>query len=243
MKSLLLALQFLTIIRFKNSLQFEPFHFASALRWFPIAGILIGTLQWICAKTGYFFGVSAQLTAIVTVAAGYIITGGLHLDGLADVADGFGAGRDRHSVLRIMKDDRLGVFAVGAIVFAIVARIAVSYELIRENNLEPVILAPIISRALLPITMTLLPYARNQGTGFAFSKGKILSHALPAFITGLFFATAINRQGAAYSLLAAAILSILFSAYVFYRIRGYTGDTLGCQIEISEIGILFAALR
>src|SRR5438046_2470937 len=113
-----LALQFLTIFRIQANLSYRPEDFSSSLRWFFLIGLLIGGLQWTLAWAALKFHWPIDLSALLIVILGIIVTGGLHLDGLADTVDGFGAGRNRESVLRIMKDERTGVFGIAAIVLS-----------------------------------------------------------------------------------------------------------------------------
>src|SRR5512145_1363019 len=117
---LVTALRTLTILPVPGS---DASDMSRALPWFPLVGCLLGFLLWGLA---WGFGFMAVFwpggTALVVVAASAILTRGLHLDGLADWADGFGGGRDKERTLAIMKDSHVGAFGVIALIIVLIAR-------------------------------------------------------------------------------------------------------------------------
>ena len=137
MRSILLAFQFLTIFRISKRIEFQPQDFLSSLRWFFVIGLFIGVVQWGFSNLLLKFHFPSDVSALLIVIAGVILTGGLHLDGLADVADGFGAGHDRDSVLRIMKDERTGVYGIAAIVLGLIAKILAFVYVFNWESLSP----------------------------------------------------------------------------------------------------------
>jgi adenosylcobinamide-GDP ribazoletransferase len=158
------------------------------------------------------------------------------MDGLADTADGFFSARPRDKILEIMKDSRTGVMGVIAVVFVILLKFSLLISLALPYRFGIIMLMPLAGRCSLVIMMTALPYVRSEG-GLAtvFSSGKTSLNVLwvSAF---LIFAGWIALQGIG---LAACLISligaVLFSLYCFFKIGGYTGDTLGAMCEITEI--------
>ncbi|MCI0411274.1 adenosylcobinamide-GDP ribazoletransferase [bacterium] len=240
MNSFLLALQFLTVIRIPRMVDYRPEDFSSSLRWFFLIGLLIGSIQWILSWAGLKYHFPVDLLAPLVLVAGLILTGGLHLDGMADSADGFGAGTDRESVLRIMKDDRIGVYGIAAIVLTLYVKIiAISYVL-KAGQVCVILLSPMLCRALLSVTCTLLPYARSEGTGKAFAEGNFFKHAFPSLFLCVAIQFSFFRFPGLYVFGIVCLVGLLFWGYCYGRIRGFTGDTLGAQCEVTEIAALLS---
>jgi adenosylcobinamide-GDP ribazoletransferase len=240
MKSFLLALQFLTIVRIQKNADYLSGHFLSSLRWFFLIGLLIGAVQWIFCWIALKFYFPFDVLAPLLVIIGIVTSGGLHLDGVADTADGFGAGNDRESVLRIMKDDRTGVFGIAAIFLTLYLKILAFTHAAKWESLDVVLIAPMLSRGLVAVTCTIFPYARAVGTGKAFAGGSFFKHALlPLLFCGMTAAYFLKAKGL-YLFGIAIFITFLFDFYCYGRIRGFTGDTLGAQIEFCEIITLFA---
>jgi len=128
MRSFLIALQFLTRIKVASRLTWSDVDFGRAVVWFPAVGLLIGLLTALARGLtgGLFF---PFLSAVLTVACWYFLTGGLHSDGLMDAADGIYSGRDRKLSLEIMNDSCVGANGVAAFVFVILLKVACVGEL------------------------------------------------------------------------------------------------------------------
>ena len=171
MRALPLAFQFLTILPLPRETEYRPQDFAHSLRWFFLVGLFVGSLQFFTALLLNRLHVPYAWSSMIVVALGIVISGGLHIDGVADVADGFGAGSSRDSILRIMSDQRLGVFAVSAIFLLLYTKIQVTREVIAEDRLQALLIAPVIARSLLAAICTLVPYAKEQGKGKLFAAG------------------------------------------------------------------------
>jgi adenosylcobinamide-GDP ribazoletransferase len=240
MKSFWLALQFLTVIRGRSSIHYSQGHFSNSLLWFFVIGLFIGSMQWILGVVLLKYFVPVHLAALLVLIFGILISGGLHLDGVADTADGFGAGMDRDSVLRIMKDDRIGVYGITAIFLNLSAKGIATLGVLNSGHLDALWISPMLSRALLPVTCCILQYARQEGTAKAFSSGNFWRHALPSLvISGVLCGYFSHSRGLLIFAITAGV-AFLFSLYCFLRIRGFTGDTLGAQNELAEITALFA---
>jgi adenosylcobinamide-GDP ribazoletransferase len=234
-KPLLAAIQFLTIIPFPKSFVSGEKDLEKSVTFFPIVGLLIGL---IIAAIDYVIGfiLPPYPASAITVIALTGISGGLHMDGLADTADGFFSARPRDKILAIMRDSRTGVMGVIAVVFLILLKFSLLISLALPYRFGIIMLMPLAGRCSLVIMMTALPYVRSEG-GLAtvFGGGKTSVNVLwvSAFlvVAGWISLNGIGLAACFFSLIGA----VLFSLYCFRKIGGYTGDTLGALCEITEI--------
>ncbi|MGH7389798.1 MAG: adenosylcobinamide-GDP ribazoletransferase [Candidatus Rokuibacteriota bacterium] len=235
MSGLVLAAQYLTIVPLGRS----PTHEGAAGRsaaWFPVVGLGIGlTIVVVERVTGRIF--PTLLAALLTVTAWKLLTGGLHLDGLADCLDGL-AGRDPEQRIRIMRDGRIGAFgAVGLILFLLMEVVAVA-ELTAVLRWRALLAAPAVARALPPLLARWFPPARPDGHGAAFAAG-VQPVAVPLAL-GLAALLALGALGlVGIVALAAAALAALAVAWLMAgRLGGITGDVHGAAVEIAELTVL-----
>jgi len=235
MNPLLAAIQFLTVIPFPKSFVAGEKELEKCAPFFPIVGLLIGL---IVAAVDHLIGfiLPPFPASVITVIAMTGISGGLHMDGLADTADGFFSSRPRDKVLEIMRDSRTGVMGVIAVVFVIALKVSLLMSLPLPFRFGIVMLMPLAGRCSLVVMMAVLPYVRSEGgLATAFGKGKswlsVLWSAVFLVVTGWIAAQWIGTAVCLSSILIAA----LFSVYCFRKIGGYTGDTLGAICEITEI--------
>lgn len=224
------SVSFLTIIRLKS----DDFDAPGAAHCFTLAGMLVGALS---AFVFYLLkdNVPPVYTAFAVTLFLALITGGLHLDGLADTCDGLFSGRSLSRKLEIMKDSRTGAMGVIAIVLAVSGKIAALSQI---NSVLAVFLAPSLGRFAVLFPMYFLPYAREEGTAGAFRKDftlELFYQGIPLLIIGLFV-------GIKVWIITIFIFSISAALVVRYYKRvigGYTGDMLGCICELSETLMFF----
>ena len=147
--------------------------FSDSLIWFPPVGLLLGLALW-CAGALWerFVGTGwAAGGAVVLMALQILLTRALHLDGLADLADALGSGREREKRLRIMKDPHVGSFGVIAIGIDLLAKWAALERLLLVGALPVLIPVCLISRGVMVMLMARLPYARmGERNGQTFSE-------------------------------------------------------------------------
>jgi adenosylcobinamide-GDP ribazoletransferase len=242
MKPLLAAIQFLTVIPFPKSFTGGEKELEKCMPFFPVVGLLIGI---IIAAFDHVMGfIFPPLPAsVMTVIAMTGISGGLHMDGLADTADGFFSARPRERVLEIMRDSRTGVMGVLGVVFVIVLKVSVLISLFPPLRPGIIVLMPLAGRCSFVVMMTALPYVRREGgLATAFGVGKSWLNVLwtSAFLLAAGWLAG-HWMGLAASF-SALLMAALFSVYCFRKIGGYTGDTLGAGCEITEIIPAIAAL-
>jgi cobalamin 5'-phosphate synthase/cobalamin synthase len=239
MKSLAAAVSFLTRLPVGRLVSFDAADVARSAGWFPLVGLLIGA---ICAAAAFLLRghLPPALVAVIAIALDALLTGALHFDGLADTADGFGGGKDREHVLRIMRDHAIGSYGGTALALLVVFKAAAYSALLAGGRWLPaMLLTPAIGRWSILLLTAALPYARET-TSVVREMGK------SALIWGtviLAAATGASRLWCAGAAAAAAILvSALFGLYCRHKIGGITGDTLGANVELCECAALAAFL-
>jgi adenosylcobinamide-GDP ribazoletransferase len=232
-----LALTFLTVLPWPWPGRAEPRDLARSLFWFPWVGALLGLAYW-----GLFLGLvqilpspaAAALLLAVTVWA----TGGLHLDGLADTADGLGGSRPEDR-LRIMKDSRLGAFGAVTLGLALILKFAFFLSWADKGLGMSFSLYPVFSRWGMVLLAFLSPYARPEGgLGQAMTQevdGRVL---VGGTASGLALALALAGPAGVLLLGVTGGLVWLLSLYFRQKLGGVTGDVLGANNEILEIMLL-----
>ncbi len=230
------ALEFLTVLPLQTSHEFRPH---AMVPFFAAAGLIIGALVSLLDTLSAMV-LPQMAAAALDVILLAIISGGLHLDGLADTADGLYGGRSRQKALDIMKDSRVGAMGAIALVLCLATKWAAVAGLEHHRQLW-LLLAPAYARGGVLFALSGLPYCRPEGgTGsdFFHQRPKIYHHlglaaVMAASALAGFQALAVN---AGYLLLLGAIL-----LYYRRKLGCITGDMLGALIEILETGLLLAA--
>jgi len=235
MKRFLAALQFLTIVPLPRRFAPDEEALGGALAFFPLVGLLIGALVAL-ADAALSRLLPLAVTSVFTVILLVAASGALHLDGLADTADGFFSSRPRERILAIMKDSRTGPMGVFAIASVLVLKVVLVASLESPFRWWVLLLMPLAGRAALLVQFTLLPYARPEG-GLASlfhsrrSRGHLVWAAALLLGAGTWAGGLAGLCAAGLSLLFA----LLFAAYCRRKIGGLTGDTLGAACELTEI--------
>lgn len=238
----LVAVQFLTRAPIPALPDYRPDWTARSARYFPLVGALVGA-----ASGGVFLVAgllwSPWLAALLAVAAGVLITGAFHEDGLADAFDGLGGGGTPARRLEIMKDSRIGVFGALALGLTLAVRIAALAELSPGIGAAVLIAAHAGGRAAAVTAMRLLPYAgdpdraRASPVADGVTSGEVvvaLGFALLALVPALLLAPA----AAAAALAAGATCALLIALAARRGIGGWVGDTLGATEQLFEVGFL-----
>lgn len=213
--------------------------------WFPAVGALIGGtlgLTWWCAARVW----SGPVAAGLVVAADLACTGMLHLDGLADTADGILPHLDRPARLRVMAEPTVGAFALGVVTVVLGLRWAALASLTPDATLLAALWCA--SRTLMAVGAGAVPYARADGLATALlaeggaRRWRWIGVGGVALSTGLAFAG--GHPAATVSVLAALLAGTGVLALAARRLGGFTGDVLGAAGIVAEtVGLLVAAAR
>lgn len=243
--SFLVSLRFLTRlpVPFVRTLDTPPL--SAAMGMFPVAGAVIGALTGTALVTAQQLGLATMFAAICAVALGLLITGALHEDGLADVADGFGGGINTEHRLAIMRDSRIGAFGALALGLALMAKVALYAELQQFTAWQAVALvacASAFSRALVVDMLWATRPARRDGLSvMAGRPGRfttLLALGLGGIGAGFGAAFVLSPAHAVLALVAGGIATAAVRGIAMSKIGGQTGDVCGAAQVVSEIAML-----
>ena len=205
----------------------------SAWSW-PLVGAAVGAVAGMVFWLAQWLGLPPMLAAVTAVVAGTLATGGLHEDGLADLADGFGGGRDKAQVLEIMRDSRIGSYGALALGFALLIRVLALASLSPCSGVWALIGLAAASRAGLPLALHALPSARPDGLGKSAS-GVTLSASLIALGLGFAALWPLGLRAAMGVAAVMAAVSLGLGLWARARIGGQTGDVLGATSLAGEL--------
>jgi adenosylcobinamide-GDP ribazoletransferase len=237
---LLAAARYLTIVPIPGAAPGRASAFGGAAVWFPVIGLGLGAvLVGVDRVTALLF--PSLLAALLTVTAWKLLTGGLHLDGLADSLDGL-AGRDSAHRLAIMRDSRIGAFGAMGLILVLLLEIVAVSELSPGLRGRTLLIVPVIARATPPLLVRLFRPARSEGLGAAFSASVDWWAAPVALAFAVAVALgALQTLGVLVFALSVAC-AVALAWFIVSRVSGITGDVLGAAIEVAELtGLLTAS--
>lgn len=208
--------------------------------WFPVVGALLGLA--VAAGDRLASAVFPPLpAALLTLMLWKILTGGLHLDGVADCLDGLG-GRDREHRLAIMRDSRIGTFGVAGLLFVLLLGLLAIAELPAAVRSGALVAAPAVARVAPGLLGCLHPAARAEGLGAAFQACLRPGRVAVAAAVGLGVAAlTLGAVGVAAAAAALAVAAAL-GRFMARRLGGITGDVHGAAVEAAELVVLLAVI-
>ncbi|HIO96346.1 MAG TPA: adenosylcobinamide-GDP ribazoletransferase [Leucothrix sp.] len=236
-KAFLLALSLLTRLPVANINNIQAQDSGRSALFYPFIGLIIGVL--ITLPLMVFGTTPALLMAAILVTLWAVITGALHLDGLADSADGWLGGMgDKEKIQTIMKDPRVGTAGVVAIVCLLLLKVSAVTALLQSNSIFLIVVAPLIARAMILILFMTTPYVNDKGMA------QEIIETLPRETAGWIVAICL-LLGALTSFWATVLVFLgfwLLRRLMLKLLDGCTGDTAGATVEISEVLWLTAAV-
>lgn len=242
LRSFSVAFRFLTIFPFLSLAGDDTDYFGAARYYFVIVGLVVGCFAAICALI-LEAAASSLVSSIVLALLLSFVSGFLHMDGLADTADGFLSSRNRERCLEIMKDSRIGVMGATFICAVLLLKSAAIFSLAEQDLVGGLVCAAVAGRTAMVVAMYFLPYARPEGgLGLLFNTSEntfaapLISILLLLFVVIFLLSSKLLVVGCAFLLIL-----MIFSAWCRKKIGGFTGDTLGCLCELMETGVLLAA--
>jgi adenosylcobinamide-GDP ribazoletransferase len=237
MRLFLIAFQFLTIIPLPFTIRCEKDDLGRSTAFFPLVGLLIGgglvAANWLLSPWFARPLCDALLITLVT-----LITGALHLDGLADVCDGLAARGSRERFLAIMKDSQVGAIGAVGLVLVLLLKWQALVAVPTELKWQALLLFPALTRFGQVLTMIGARRARQDGLGAAFAQGSGWMALFLAFVTVA--AAAFYLLGLKGILALVAVCLFVAAGRIFFqrKLGGLTGDTIGCISELNEILVL-----
>lgn len=205
----------------------------------PLVGFVNGLLAFGLFTLLNLSDITPFLKAVLMCLYFIAFTGGLHIDGLLDTADAYFSRRDKERKLEIMKDSNVGAFAVITLVFVLLFKVAIFFELFSKGKNFGLLLIsiPILSRLLQSSMLYTFPSAKQDGLTKIFGKLKkengIILYVLFILISAILFViVGVN------ALLVPSVAIIYYAIFYFSSKRqfgGITGDLLGAFLELSEL--------
>jgi len=245
-KNFIHAVQFLTIFTIKKDHKVEEGDLAKSLVYFPVVGFMIGLILVFADQVFSWITLPHTIANALLLLISVLVTGALHIDGLADTFDGIMGGHDRATRLAIMKDSRIGTAGVLGIVFALLLKYLCfnSLDLFGAEKNAALLTMPILSRWSQTLMVYRADYSREQGLGKAFV-GHLRSSglaAVSAVAIGLTAWVLVRDLRTAILALAAVIGTVIFTelgkSYMVRKIGGVTGDVIGAVTEMNEVLVL-----
>ena len=234
------ALHFLTRLRIPGARQPSLHDVAASQGWFAAVGLLIGACLLVVDRIAGRALPDASIDVILVVALA-LITGALHLDGLADAADGLFGGQDAKSRMDIMHDVHRGTYAIVAVTSVLALKWAGLVALPADVRVEALLVVPCAARFAMVLAIAAFPYARADGIGSPFHARASVPSAACA-VTLIVAAVVLLGAGGVYVAVAAAASALAIGAYATRQVGGMTGDLYGATTEVTEAALfLFIA--
>jgi adenosylcobinamide-GDP ribazoletransferase len=244
MRDMLTAFRTLTILPLPGK---DTNDFSRTLFFFPLVGGFLGfvAIALFAGAERLGFG-HPQVLAALSVALITWLTGCLHLDGLGDVADAFGAGKGKERILEILKDPRMGSFGVTAIVLDLLIKVWCWQFFFARGEVGVVVWSLVFARSMQGLLIAFVPNARIGsiagafGIQSAFGKSMVV---LSFLIVGSITAFEASLSTALVYAASSLVVSALFGLYCVKKIGGITGDCVGTANELAEISVLLSGMR
>lgn len=215
---------------------------ASAAWAYPLAGLVIALIAGLAGFVALCLSLPPQAAALLALATSIALTGALHEDGLADMADGFWGATTRERRLEIMKDSRIGSYGVLALGLSLIARWTALTALFDHHGaLWAMIAAMALSRAAMPALMAALPHARPDGLSRSVGVPPTRTALHGALIAAVLAYLCLGWGGSA-AILVTALVAAGTARLAARKIGGQTGDVLGAAQQLTEIAVLFVAI-
>lgn len=240
LESIVVAFQFLTRLYLPINVEWNTANLRRSLMWFGLVGSFIGVILAGAMTLFNRFDLIPAVSAIIILLIWIFITGGMHIDGISDMADGFFSMRDKEKTLEIMKDSHVGAFGVITIVFLLLIKFEMLKEfIIIEKNVWLLILPPTIARIAAGLVLSFYETTKKNGLGYTFHSSDPRIFWAIGFIVTLIISSILNIKSLIF--IGIAILaSNLMALWAKKKIGGLNGDIYGAIVETVEvIGMVF----
>lgn len=240
LESIVVAFQFLTRLYLPINVEWDTANLRRSLMWFGLVGAFIGVILAGAMTLFNRLDLIPAVSAIIILLIWIFITGGMHIDGISDMADGFFSMSDKEKTLEIMKDSHVGAFGVITIVFLLLIKFEMLKEfIIIEKNVWLLILPPTIARIAAGLVLSFYETTKKSGLGYTFHSSDPRIFWTIGFIVTLIISAIINIKSLIF--IGIAILaSNLMALWAKKKIGGLNGDIYGAIVETVEIiGMVF----
>lgn len=244
--AIITAFQFLSILPPLVRRTASERELGQAVGFFPLVGLVLGAVLVLAAR-GLMFLFPAQVAAILVLTVWVLFSGAFHLDALLDACDGLFGGQTPEQCLHIMRDERIGAFALVGGVLLLLGKYVVLATLLQAWSSDSIafghsflllILAPLLGRFAMSLAIVCFPYARSQGIGRSLKDYAGWPQAAVAGGIALLVALAVAGLPGGGLWAGTVLLTWLFGRWTMRRIPGLTGDTYGALCEITELAVL-----
>lgn len=240
LESIVVAFQFLTRLYLPINVEWDTANLRRSLMWFGLVGAFIGVILAGAMTLFNRLDLIPAVSAIIILLIWIFITGGMHIDGISDMADGFFSMRDKEKTLEIMKDSHIGAFGVITIVFLLLIKFEMLKEfIIIEKNVCLLILPPTIARIAAGLVLSFYETTKKSGLGYTFHSSDPRIFWAIGFVVTLIISSILNIKSLIF--IGIAILaSNLMALWAKKKIGGLNGDIYGAIVETVEvIGMVF----
>ena len=224
----------------------NPPNFTSALWAFPLVGLVIGACGGLIFLVATALSLPPLMAAVLALLGTVLLSGGMHEDGLADMADGFGGGKDVESRIRIMHDSRIGSYGVMALILANLARVGLLMATaLHATGLTFVLLLALVyaaARFLPVLQLSIIPVSAHARLASLTGNGGIWRAFIGLAIWAVPLIIAFGWQVAIPAATLACLLAVIIARMALRKVAGLTGDVMGATILLGEITILAGCL-
>lgn len=240
LESIVVAFQFLTRLYLPINVEWDTTNLRRSLMWFGLVGAFIGVILAGAMTLFNRFDLIPAVSAIIILLIWIFITGGMHIDGISDMADGFFSMRDKEKTLEIMKDSHVGAFGVITIVFLLLIKFEMLKEfIIIEKNVWLLILPPTIARIAAGLVLSFYETTKKSGLGYTFHSSDPRIFWAIGFVVTLIISSILNIKSLIFIGIAISV-SNLMALWAKKKIGGLNGDIYGAIVETVEVmGMVF----
>jgi adenosylcobinamide-GDP ribazoletransferase len=233
-----LALGLLTRLPIPQPADVGPDRLARAQRAFPLVGALVGVIVAIVDRCLLAMDIPALGAAALALGAGAALTGAMHEDGLADVGDGFGGGRDRTTKLSIMRDSRLGTYGMIVLLVGFSAKMSALAALPAATIIPALVAAHALARAAIPVLAANMPFARDDGLGKSAGRPGMADVITAVMIALVIALVCLPAKTAVLAVVVTAAGATAIAVLAWRQIGGVTGDVYGATEQVAETAVL-----
>ena len=212
--------------------------------FYPTVGLFLGLLL-VGVELGGRELFPVYLTAALLLVVLVVATRGLHLDGFMDVCDGLFGGYTRERRLEIMRDSNVGAFAVAGAASLLILKYGALLSLLTipsPGKEWSLLLFPMMSRWSMVVALEAFPYVRGDGLGSPFNQGGSRLATCIAVLIAVLASAVVGGIGGFGLLLGASVLAWILGKVITHMLCGLTGDSYGAINEVTEVGVLVAAV-